>query len=84
MRPAVKAAAAVVVAVADKLHFLTHIGGGLNEKRLGYGFSQNHPRFCGYDTAERLIRPFHHWLKPNGRVKQIIMGGEKAGKGAAF
>ena len=49
-------------------------------------FLQNYPHALEviYDTTERLVYPFRHWLKPGGRFAWFVTWGESVSKGATF
>ena len=47
---------------------------------------QKYPHFLevAYDFTEQSLRPFKRWLKPGGRMENIVTAFEKAGKQAIF
>lgn len=47
---------------------------------------QKYPHFLEllYDFTGRALRPFRHWLRPEGRLERLVTSLEKAGKSAVF
>ena len=51
-----------------------------------FRFLQNYPHALekSYDAFERILKPFHRWLKPDSRLEPIVLWVEKVSKEAIF